>query len=36
VRDLTHVGPLADLGFTLGYGLCAYGVRLQYDLVAGD
>ncbi len=34
VRELTNVGPLADLGFTLGYGLCAYGARLQYELVA--
>jgi hypothetical protein len=37
--DLTpaHIdtlGPLADLLFCLGYSFCAYGTRLQYELVA--
>ena len=30
------IGPLADLTFTLGYLLCAYGARLQYELVTVD
>jgi hypothetical protein len=28
------IGPLADLLFILGYSFCAYGLRLQYELVA--
>ena len=30
------IGPLADLTFTLGYLFCAYGTRLQYELVSAD
>jgi hypothetical protein len=30
------LGPLADLTFTLGYTLCAYGARLQRELVSAD
>ena len=30
------IGPIADLTFTLGYSLCAYGARLQYELVSTD
>ncbi len=30
------LGPLADLTFTVGYTLCAYGARLQHELVSAD
>jgi hypothetical protein len=28
------IGPFADLFYVLGYSFCAYGMRLQYELVA--
>lgn len=33
---LDALGALADLLFCLGYSFCAYGTRLQYELVADD
>jgi hypothetical protein len=35
-ENAQKIGPLADLAFTLGYALCAYGARLQFELVARD
>jgi hypothetical protein len=31
---LEVIGPFADLFYVLGYSFCAYGMRLQYELVA--
>ena len=30
---LDAVGPIADLFYALGYSFCAYGMRLQYELM---
>ena len=32
--NLDAIGPFADLLFILGYSFCAYGMRLQYELMA--
>jgi hypothetical protein len=34
--NVHRIGPLADLTFTLGYLFCAYGARLQYELVSAS
>jgi hypothetical protein len=31
---LEAIGPFADLFYVLGYSFCAYGMRLQYELVS--
>jgi hypothetical protein len=31
--DIPTLAPIADLLFILGYSFCAYGVKLQYELV---
>jgi hypothetical protein len=35
-ENVAMIGSLADLTFTLGYVLCAYGARLQLELVSPD